>query len=330
LKKVIFNFLKLGFAGSLVYWLVSEGKIDFSKAGIFLDKPTFTLSMFLYWVLIAAGLGSLRWSMLLKGVGVSLSYLKTVYYTLIGFFFNTAMPGAIGGDLIKAIYVLRGQTGVKKTPVLLTILLDRAVGMTGLFTLAFIGVILSRDILFSKPALASMAIAVVGIFIALLVFFSLVFFPIGKEDLLKKILSRPVIGFGFFLKIYNAFCEYRKAPRLVFIAWICSIVLQGAVILLMWYTASILGLTANVEFGVFASVAPLGILTTTLPLAPGGMGVGHVAFDKIFSIVGIEGGANIFNIFFLAQMSLNLLGVIPYLLFKKPSEEELSGERVAG
>ena len=49
----------------------------------------------------------------------------------------------------------------------------------------------------------------------------------------------------------------------------------------------------------FASVAPLAILVTALPLAPGGMGVGHVAFEEVLGIVGISGGANIFNLFFL-------------------------------
>jgi hypothetical protein len=57
-------------------------------------------------------------------------------------------------------------------------------------------------------------------------------------------------------------------------------------------------------------------MTTALPLAPGGLGLGHVAFERLFTMVGLTGGANIFNVMVLGQLSLNLLGVIPYLLYR--------------
>jgi hypothetical protein len=58
-------------------------------------------------------------------------------------------------------------------------------------------------------------------------------------------------------------------------------------------------------------------MTTALPLAPGGLGVGHVAFDKLFAMVGLQGGANVFNVMVLTQLALNLLGVFPYLLYRR-------------
>ena len=71
------------------------------------------------------------------------------------------------------------------------------------------------------------------------------------------------------------------------------------------------------QFTSIATVVPAGMFTVALPISPGGIGVGHVAFDRLFQLVRLSQGANIYNIFLLSQLSLNLLGSIPYLVFKK-------------
>jgi hypothetical protein len=72
-------------------------------------------------------------------------------------------------------------------------------------------------------------------------------------------------------------------------------------------------------------------MTTALPLAPGGLGVGHYAFDRMFALVGWHGGANVFNVLVLGQLALNLLGFIPYLLHRAeiPAPNELREELVS-
>jgi uncharacterized membrane protein YbhN (UPF0104 family) len=60
-------------------------------------------------------------------------------------------------------------------------------------------------------------------------------------------------------------------------------------------------------------IYPIGMLTSILPLAPGGIGVGHAAFASLFALFGVSGGADVFNAFIVGQMVPNLLGVIPYL-----------------
>jgi hypothetical protein len=72
----------------------------------------------------------------------------------------------------------------------------------------------------------------------------------------------------------------------------------------------------NFEVALLAPIFPFGILVTAIPLAPGGLGVGHAAFDKLFSLVGLPGGANVFNVYVLSQLFLNLLGIFPYLSLK--------------
>ena len=61
-------------------------------------------------------------------------------------------------------------------------------------------------------------------------------------------------------------------------------------------------------------IMPIGLIVVALPIAPGGVGVGHLAFGELYRYVGISEGADIFNLFIIIQLAVYLLGVIPYLL----------------
>ena len=58
----------------------------------------------------------------------------------------------------------------------------------------------------------------------------------------------------------------------------------------------------------------MGFITLAIPLAPGGFGVGHVAFENILQAFQVSGGANHFNLYFVWWTLFSLTGVIPYLL----------------
>ena len=54
----------------------------------------------------------------------------------IGMVFNLVIPGAVGGDLIKAAYLVRMR--IRKTQAIASMVIDRIVGLLGLFILAAI------------------------------------------------------------------------------------------------------------------------------------------------------------------------------------------------
>jgi uncharacterized membrane protein YbhN (UPF0104 family) len=85
-------------------------------------------------------------------------------------------------------------------------------------------------------------------------------------------------------------------------------------------TCKILGMAP--AFGKIAVIYPVGVLTTAIPITPSGLGVGHVAFTKLFEMVGLQHGASVFNMFVFSQLILNMLGVIPYLSLRKLQPKE--------
>jgi hypothetical protein len=97
--------------------------------------------------------------------------------------------------------------------------------------------------------------------------------------------------------------------------------------LIAWFTILTREATGqDVAFSSIATVFPLGLLTVVIPISPVGMGVGHVAFDRLFAAIGLTGGATVFNIFLLGQMVPSLFGVIPYVLLKRRGDLPVARE----
>ena len=58
---------------------------------------------------------------------------------------------------------------------------------------------------------------------------------------------------------------------------------------------------------------PLGQVANSLPLTPGGLGVGEAAFDLLFSLGGLKRGADILLGWRLVTVLIGMLGLFYYL-----------------
>jgi uncharacterized protein (TIRG00374 family) len=332
-KKILTTLLKFGLVGLLLWWMVRGGRLNAASLGIFVENTPFLVISILFWLVIPVGLGSFRWFKLLRGAKVRVSYLRALQLQMVGLFFNTAMPGAVSGDLVKAVYVVRDQRGQGRTSAALAIILDRVVGLMGLFTVAGIASIAYLRSLSANPVLIPMAYLVFVSWIGMLSFLTVVFYPhkAGRDPFERLLSRKPWLlkrVFALVLKVYHALRAYRDHPRELLVAWGVSVVIQACGVAYYWYTT--VELTGQApEFSQFVIVLPFGMIATVIPIAPGGLGVGHVAFDKLFSLIGLNGGANVFNVIALGQLVLNLTGIIPYLFMRRKgesiaiSEEEL-------
>jgi len=327
IKAYVISFLKLAIVGGLFFWMIQGDKLHLSELKLFVTNPSLLAATIGLWCFGPVFLGSLRWYLLLRGVGVECTYGRAVYLTLIGFAFNTSMPGAVSGDIIKAVYIVKDQKEpLGKTPAMLSVLLDRIMGLMGLFLIGLIASLTNFESLWANPVTRSLVTFLFLIVAGVMTFLALVYSPHkDKHDPLLKLLNKNFPGFGTLKKIYVALRSYRKSPKTIIYTLFLSMLLQVA----SFYYMAFVYETLNGEMpplSLLASVFPFGILVTAIPIAPGGLGVGHVAFDRLFNIVGLQNGANVFNLFALGPLALNLLGFIPYLLVKKrplPTEEEM-------
>jgi glycosyltransferase 2 family protein len=60
-------------------------------------------------------------------------------------------------------------------------------------------------------------------------------------------------------------------------------------------------------------VVPIGFIANSLPLTPGGLGVGETAFNALFDITGLHDGADVLMCWRIWSAFVGLLGLIFYL-----------------
>jgi glycosyltransferase 2 family protein len=77
-----------------------------------------------------------RWFFLVRVIDKRFTLRAAILLGFIGNVFNLVIPGAVGGDLIKAAYLVRMH--IKKTQAVASMVIDRIVGLLGLFILASI------------------------------------------------------------------------------------------------------------------------------------------------------------------------------------------------
>jgi len=306
--------------GLIIGYLVYSGRIDFSKLGLVFGRPD-VLAMAMA-VFFGCGLlaGGIRWWLLLKVTGVLLSKARTIAISWIGIFFNVVMPGSVGGDLVKAVYVIKEAPSVPKTNVMMTLLLDRVFGLAGLFVFCGVNLLTHLDAVYANQEiehLASLLLIAIAVVVLLLL---IVFIPLPHSVLgfIEKIAGRQT-GFTVlkpFGNIFQAMRMYRGHAGSVLMAIVISAVLQAFYMLYAWQIAQLVS-EQNTDFVSFSVAFPLGILMSAIPLAPGGLGVGHVAFENLFQLVGLVRGADVFNVVVLSQMTMSLSGAIPYAILKK-------------
>ena len=118
-----------------------------------------------------------RWYILVRAQGLPFTPLSALRLGSIGFALSTFMPGSVGGDIIKAFAIAREQS--RRTVGVATVILDRVIGLCGLFWLVtLLGSIMDFSGIHDEAALTPQARTVLrGILItaAALSFGSLVF-----------------------------------------------------------------------------------------------------------------------------------------------------------
>ena len=102
----------------------------------------------------------------------------------------------------------------------------------------------------------------------------------------------------------------------VVVLLLISLVIHSLVCMLFYQISGLL-LSGKIDFWKQMSLIPLGLIATAIPISPAGIGVGHVAFENLYNLSGLKEGANIFNLFIINQILIYLLGVFPFLFYRR-------------
>ena len=308
------NALKLILAAALLYWLISSGKLDLSL----IQKSFHVGPQWIFAILLLFGqfaLGAYRYKLLLETKSQkSLSYSTIFSINYIGVFFSSVLPGAVTGDLIKLIYIKKLDEKFTKSFLVTITLFDRIMGLISLlFLSACFSLIYYSEIYLLSPQLSHVIKLNLLLFSGALVFMALLISPEKYQALIYFLIEKiPYIGSkiaGLLKQIFSL----REQKKDVLKCFLIGVVCHFMSIMAFWIVSSPF-LTSALPFQYAFTFIPIGMIAMAIPISPGGLGVGHVLFANLFSFVHIDNGASLFNLFYLCNLTVNFLGVIPYVL----------------
>jgi uncharacterized membrane protein YbhN (UPF0104 family) len=325
-RQALWLFIKVAVAGLLVGWLVRSGTLDFHALSVFFDRPALLVANVAMFA-VTTVLGGLRWRLLLQLADVRLSVGRAIRLAFIAAFFNVVAPGNIGGDVVKSIYVARDATPERRTSVFVIAFLDRFLALAGLVAVAAVLTTARGKAVWIDPRFRQLSIAVAALVVATLVAPILVMWLIRRSGTRLDRWTGGTTRIGrLFGQLVASARLVSGGPRTLLAAFGLAIATHVAGI--VWFCALASAVTAqDIHVATMASVYPLGILTMMLPISYAGFGVGHVAFDQLFAMVGLTGGATVLNVYLIGQTVPCLFAVIPYLTLKReaPALRDPSG-----
>lgn len=329
-KSIAFNIAKVAVAGGLIYWLATSGKINREVVGrAFADRTAIAISV------VAIGstfiFAILRWWVLLRAVGIELPLRTTAKLTMIGSFFNTFMPGAVGGDAFKMYYAVEHAPSGKKVEAATTVAMDRMIGLGSMFLLVAIAMLVPpllgrTDTVFSdvsravgdqfSPLWTPLGIAA-GVGIILL---GASFHPGVRDWKLVAGIRERVPGMRYGARIVDVFVQTIRSPWPLLAAILLSCAAHLATVACFFVVGRALGETA-LGVGRYVFLVPIGLMVNAIPGSPAGIGIGEAAYEKLFAIaLGpslASPGADICIVWRAITIAWNLVGGIVYVLHRR-------------
>lgn len=246
-------------------------------------------------------LSSWRWQMLGALLKIPAPYSDYLAYYFIGMFTNVFVPGLVGGDALRAIYL--GRRHRRLADAVASVIADRAIGLVALFWFAAVA---AAGPAVRVPATVRGPTIAVGI-ISLIGFAAL--------PLIGRLGTRMPARIA---NVTRTVQPYLSRPAALLPAAGLSVVLQLLLAVGQWILARGLGLSA--PLGLFVLCVPIANVFASLPVTLNGLGVRETAYLMLFGTVGMaHADAIALGLLWFAVAALgNLTGVVAFVLTETP------------
>jgi uncharacterized protein (TIRG00374 family) len=264
-------------------------------------------------------LQTLRWLWLLRVQGVSPSFRRTYGINLIGMFFNLFLPGGTGGDLIKMYLVSREAPG-KRAASVLSVFMDRVVGLLALIAIAGIVSLFAFNELWAESSLRGLIITL-GCIVGGAIGFMLFVFVIEKFHLAKKLPSWLPLRHAF-LEVAASFSTYARTGGALWAAFLIS--LPTHILIFFSFFCAARALSAELTFLQLFTVLPIILTIAALPISVAGLGGREQLFKvTLGALYAVPGGVAVLVGFtgFMLAVVWGAVGGLVYIVYR-PSQKD--------
>jgi uncharacterized protein (TIRG00374 family) len=208
---------------------------------------------------------SARWTLLIRMLGLQITASRAFALTMVGQFYNNFMPGSTGGDLLKAYYASKNTP--KRTQVVLSVLIDRIVGLLALIILGGTMAAIQWHIPQCRKIAIASGLILLMVALGLTVFYVPVLrrltglnFILGKLPMQKQVQSAVA-----------ALNLYGQRPWLMLGTLVMSFPVHVTCIVSAMFAGKAFGLPLEAKY--YWVVVPVVVLSGAIPISPQGAGV---------------------------------------------------------
>lgn len=270
--------------------------------------------------------GVIRWQLVLKVHGLDMPLARTTQISLVAHFFNSFLLGSVGGDVLKAYYVAR-ETKHKKTEAVVTVLVDRLIGLFSMLVFACVMLIPNLPLLRGQGLRNVLILTIAmtaGCAIVMFLFFrGGVSKRIPKaREYLRRLPKGEMIESS--LEAFREFGRHRG-----FWARIIPVAALANIITIAHFWSLTQGFNLNVSPLALAAIVPTVTSIASLPITPSGLGVRENLYVHMLHGVGVEPSQALLLslIGFGTSLAWSIIGGLVYLTQRdKQHLEEIEQE----
>lgn len=274
MKRIVSFLLKIAVSGFLLY--ISLNFVDFGALMQRLSRIDWAwLAASLAVLALQVGLVAQRWRLIARPCGAEIHLRQALSYTLIGLFFNQALPSTVGGDAARIWLLAREPSGWKAA--IHSVLIDRA---AGLIWLTFIVLVcLPWSLEYIKSPIGQTMLVLIGV--------GGVAGPISALILIQA--GRPWLA-GW--RVTRHLVEVAATTWTVLSSWRIGCAVAGLSIMVhlltvmaAWCVAQAVGSPAKL-MDILLLIPPV-VLVSAIPVSIAGWGVREGAMVAAFSYAGL-------------------------------------------
>jgi glycosyltransferase 2 family protein len=284
-------------------------------------------------VLLTILLGVARWRLVLGVQGLPLPWGRATGITFVAQFFNAFLLGSTGGDVIKALYAAR-ETHHKKTEAVVTVFVDRLLGLWAMLLFAALMMIPNAALLWRRDQLGAPALLILLMLGGASAVLGVAFwgglskrFPRARHWLRK-------FPKGDYLERSLDSCRgFGKSRGFLRKTLALSLLVNAACVLQMMLLS--VGLGAPVSSAAWLVIVPMIFCISALPITPSGLGVRENLFVLMLAVpeIGVPKttALSLSLLAYAGSLFWSLAGGLVYLGLKKKQhlEEVTHAETVA-
>ncbi len=274
--------MKIAISATLLTWLLRRADLRRIVEGLRDADPAWiatALGLYVSTIVVSAW----RWQRLLAAQGVRLPLSRLFESFLVATFFNNFLPSNVGGDVVRIADT--AKPAGSKTTATTVVLLDRGVGLLGLFLVAAIGATISA---WSSPEPGPVGATTLW---AGLVAGTVLSLPVLLAPRILHVLAGPIRRLHpewvdeRLDRLTTALIRFRGSPGTMAATFAGAVVVQA--LLVLFYYALAISLAIPIDLSHLALLVPVSFLVQMLPISINGLGVREATFGLYFRQLGL-------------------------------------------